>query len=156
MSRTLSDLAHHQMTTEISDDPFLMLVRVFDGVDTVYLVNNTEEIISNGKTYQPFPVTTTLSDEDGEKTTTVTIEFDNVSLELMSAMRATTRAIPCELDFVFASNPDNPEISFRDLEIRNITYNDQKISATLTADDLLNSRFPADSYTPSEFAGIFT
>ena len=54
-----------------------------------------------------------------------------------------------------ASAPDTYEISLRDLQIRDITYDAATIKATLTADDFLNSRFPADSYTPSEFPGIF-
>lgn len=155
MSRTLSTLAHHQLTTNINDDPFLILVRVFDGVDTVYLVNNTENITSNSQVYTAFPFRLTLSEEDGEKQTQVLIEFDNVSQDLTDEIRATTSPIPCEIDLILASAPDTYEISLRDLQIREITYDATTIRATLTADDFLNSRFPADSYTPADFPGIF-
>lgn len=155
MSRQFTDAFHNQITNQINSDPVLMLVRLYESPSTVYLVSNTEDIISNGNTYTAFPVDITLAEEDGEQKTQVFIEFDNVSLDLIGAIRTTTDPIPCEIDVVLASNPDVVEMSIKDLLIRNITYDAKKIRATLMQDDFLNSRFPAGSYTPIDYPGIF-
>ena len=151
----ISDNAFHQMTTAVNTDPLLFLIRLFESTETIYLVNNTENITSNGQEYQAFPVKPTLAPDDGESQSQVQIEFDNVSLELLEEIRSTTTPIPCEIDLVLASNPDYAEISLRDLLIRNVTYDAQTIKGTLTSDDFLNSRFPADLYTPNKFPGMF-
>jgi hypothetical protein len=156
MSRTITTNLFNQITNQINDDPLLLIIRVFESPDTVYLVNNTEDITSNLQVYQAFPVKVTLADDDGDSQAQVQVEFDNVSLELLDEIRSIITPIPCEIDLVLASDPDTIEIALRDLLIRDITYNAQTIKGTLTADDFLNSRFPADTYTPTDYPGIFS
>lgn len=156
MSRTISTTLFNQITNQINDDPLLLIIRVFDAPNTVYLVNNTEDITSNGQVYQSFPVKVTLADDDGDSQAQVQVEFDNVSLELLEEIRTITTPIPCEIDLILASAPDSVEIALRDLLIRDVTYDASTIKGTLTADDFLNSRFPADTYTPTDYPGIFS
>lgn len=155
MSRQLSIDAFDQVTNEVSDIPLLTLLRLDTGSEIVYLANNTEEVVSNGNTYIPFYFELVLPKDDGESKSSAQIQFDNVSLDLIDEIRSTTTPLACEIDIVLASNPDFIEISLRDLLIRNIKYDRFKINADLIVDDLLNSKFPADTYNPQEFPGMF-
>lgn len=156
MARQLSNELIQQLTGEVSNDPFLMLVTIsHDNFDTVYLVNNTVAVESRGNTYEPFPMNIRLPQDDGETQRNVDIIFDNVSLELIDELRVATTPVDCVLDMVLASDPDKVQISYEDLKIGNITYSKQNISAKLYLDDFLNTELTSEKYTPKNFPGLF-
>lgn len=157
MSNELSQSLLSQLFKQNSEDPFFMLVTLsHSSFDTLYLVNNTEELISNGNTFLPFPMRVTLPTDDGETLREVSIEFDNVSLELIDELRSVTDLIDVKIEMVLASNPDFVEIELAELKIRNITYNKQTVQAKLFMDDFLNTELNSERYTPANFPGIFS
>ena len=157
--RNLSSNLLAQLYTENSDDPFLSLFTLNhpDWVEPLYLVNNTVEIVSNGKTFVPFPLKLTLPTDDGESIRKVEIEFDNVSRDLIEEIRSVTDTkINVSIQLVLASNPDFIEIELIELSIKTITYNATSIRATLYLDDFLNTEITSERYAPTNFPGIFT
>lgn len=157
MSNDLSNNLLSQLFSQNSEDPFLMLVTLtHDSFGVLHLVSNNEEIISNGNTFIPFPMKITPPTDDGESLREVSIEFDNVSLELINELRSVVDPIDVRIDMVLASNPDYVEIELDELRIRGINYNKQKIQAKLFMDDFLNTELNSEQYTPSNFPGIFS
>lgn len=156
--RDLSNNTLAQLFTQSSDDPFLTLYTLDhpDWADPIYLINNTEEIISNGETYIPFPVNITLPVDDGETIRSSKITLDNVSRDLIDIIRSTTdNEISVKLQMVLASDPDTVEIELGEMKIISVQYDAQKISATLTMDDFLNTEVSGEKYTPSLYPGLF-
>lgn len=155
---TLSNNAIGQLFAQSSDDPFLTLFTLDhpDWASPIYFVNNTESIVSNGNTFESFPVNITLPTDDGEAVKSSKITFDNVSRELVEQIRSTTdNSISVKLEMVLASAPDNVEIEIGEMKIVTIQYTAMKISATLTMDDFLNTEITGEKYTPSVYPGLF-
>ena len=154
--RDLSNKLLAEFYGQESSDPLLTLFTLSDpSFSTIYLVNNSEEIVSNGNTFLPFPVSITLPTDDGESRKEVQIEFDNVSLELIGQLRAVKNPIECNLAMILASSPDDIEIELDELKIRNIKYDSNTIKATLYMDDFMNTEMTSEKYGPSNFPGIF-
>lgn len=157
--RNLSTNLIAQLYTESSDDPFLTLFTLnhTDWVGPIYLVNNTEAVISNGNTFEPFPVKVTLPHDDGETARKVSIEFDNVSLELIDELRSVTdSSIEVTIEMILASDPDTIEIEIGELKVKTVSYNAQTVKAELYMDDFLNTELSSEKYTPSKYSGLFT
>ena len=154
--RQLSNQFLAQLYSSQSDDPFLTLLEIsHDSFSTLYFVNNTENITSNGQEYLAFPMILTLPSDDTETNREVTLTFDNVSLELINEIRTVTTPMDVVMKMVLASNPDNVEIEVGELKIRDLTYNVNTISCKLYMDDFLNTEIPSEKYTPINFPGIF-
>lgn len=157
MANNLSQELLAQLFGQESDDPFLTLITLNhpDFGDPIYLVNDTQNLVSRGKTYQAFPMRITLPVDDGETARQVAIEFDNVSLELMNIFRQVTTPIPVTLEMVLASLPDEVQYQISELKIGNIQYNAQVISAKLFMDDFMSVALTSEAYTPSNYPGLF-
>jgi hypothetical protein len=157
MSRELSNEFLSELYSQESGDPFLSLFTIsHSSFDTLYLVNNTESITSNGQVFTPFPVTLVLPPDDGETARNVDIVFDNVSQLLIDELRAVTDLIDVRIDMVLASNPDDIEVSLGELKIKNIDYNAKQIRGTLIMDDFLSTELTSEKYTPTLYPGIFS
>ena len=157
MSNELSQTLLTQLFSQNSNDPFLMLVTLsHNDFDNIYFVNNTEDVVSGGITYSPFPMKISLPVDDGETLREVAIEFDNVSRELIDELRSVTDLIDVNIKMVLNSNPDYIEIELDELKIRNVTYNKETVQAKLFMDDFLNTELSSERYTPANFPGIFS
>lgn len=157
MANQLSPELLAQLFAQESPDPFLMLVTLDheDLDEPIYLVNNTTNILSRGLTFMSFPMRIGLPADDGETARTVSIEFDNVSLDLINAFRTITSPAQVKLEMILSSIPDVVQIAIEDLEIQNIAYNKNNISATLVVDNFLNTELTSERYYPSNFPGLF-
>jgi hypothetical protein len=153
--RNLSNELLAEIYGQSSNDPFLMLVTLHNNETPIYLVNNVEDIVSNGKTYLSFPMKITLAPDDGESVRTVKLILDNVSRDLIYEIRSNTSPIEVTIDMILASRPDDIQVSLENLSIRNVVYNAQQISADLYMDDVLNTEMPSERYNPSDYPGIF-
>lgn len=157
MPNTLSPELIAQLMKTNSEDPFLTLLTLThpDFPAPIRLVNNSENIISRGDTYTAFPFRLTLPVDDGETLREVSIDFDNVSLELLDEIRSVTTAIDVKMEMILASIPDDVQIQLSELKIGNVNYSQYMISAKLYMDDFLSSALTSESYTPTNYPGLF-
>jgi hypothetical protein len=156
MANTLSPELLAQLYYQESDDPFLLLVTLsHPSFTTIRLVNNSENIVSNGLTFQAFPMRIILPVDDGETNREAQIEFDNVSLEILNEVRTVTTFIDVKIEMVLASNPDEVQISLEELKIQSVSYDKQKVSARLFLDSFLTTALPSERYGATNFKGIF-
>jgi len=121
-----------------------------------YLVNNTEQIVSNSIIYLAYPFQITLSPDDGEHLPKVGLSIDNVDRALVETIRSISESPEVTIQLVLSSQPDTVELEITDLVLREVEYDSFQISATLYADDLLNSRYPTDNTTlAAGYKGLF-
>jgi hypothetical protein len=154
---TLTPALLSQLYSQESNDPFLTLITLNHSSFSapIRLVNNSVDIISRTNTFTAFPVRITLPADDGETAREVSIEFDNVSRELINEIRQVTDSIDVTLEMVLASIPDEVQIELAELKIYSISYNKTTINAKLAFDTFLNIEMDAEKYTPTNFPGLF-
>ena len=157
MSNPLSPEMIAQLFSQTSTDPLLTLITLShtSWASDKRFVNNTEDIISNGLTYNKFPMRITLPVDDGESARQVAIEFDNVSLELTENIRSVTSPISVTIQMILASIPNDIQMSIEELRIGNISYDKTKVSAKLYMDNFLTSALTSERYSPTAFPGLF-
>lgn len=152
----LSTNAQEQIRSREKAQAVLLLLTISPPAHSVVrLVDNLEDITSNGNVFKAFPFKIDLSADDGQTLQTVRLLIDNVSLEMVDWMRGVTDPIPVTIQTIFSGTPDTIEQQISDLVIREVKYNATTITATLFADDDLNQIVPSDTYNSNNFAGLF-
>lgn len=111
--------------------------------------------VSNSVNYVYCPVNISLPDDSEESISKCTIEVDNVSREVLAAIRTITSAPTISMSVVLASSPDTVEASFPNFTLSDVTANALVISGTLSLGGFLGEPFPGGSMLPSNFAGLF-
>jgi hypothetical protein len=96
-----------------------------------------------------------LPTDDGETTREVSIEFDNVSRELIDELRTVTTPIDVKIEMVLASNPDYIQVTLDELKMRNVSYNKSTVNARLYLDSFLNVELTSEKYSPKLYPGLF-
>lgn len=157
MSNQLSPELLAQLYYQDSEDVFLTLLTLSHPsfVADVRMVNNSVDIISRGNTFIAFPFKIRLPVDDGESAREVSIEFDNVSLEILDELRTVTTAIDVKIEMILASIPNDVQISIEELKIQNVSYNKHTVSARLFMDSFLTTELNAELYSPTLYPGIF-
>lgn len=157
MSRALSPRFLEQMGyAETAEVLTTLLTITAPGDPNVYrLCDNIDPVVSQGRTFEPYPFAIQLPEDDGETLPQARVAIDNVDRKLVQAIRSSTGPINCSIEICLASQPDFIELALPDFQIREITYTAMQITGTLQAEDLLNQVFPADTYHPQEFPGVF-
>lgn len=157
MSNSLSPELLAQLLAQESSDPFLTLVTLSHSSfpDDIRLVNNTVDIVSNGETFTAFPMRIMLPTDDGETDRQVSLELDNISLELITEIRSVTNEIGVKLHMILASIPNDIQYSLEELKISQVTYDKNKISCKLIMDNFLTVGLTSERYTPTNFPGLF-
>jgi hypothetical protein len=157
MSNTLNNQIIAQMYAQESGDPFLALLTIDheDFVSPIRLVNDMQDVISRGNTFQAFPFRFRLSPDDGESRREVSIDVDNTTLEFMDEFRSTTSPLSVTIEMILASTPDTVVQTYDNLKTAGLTYNKTAVKFTLLADDFLNTKMTSESYDPQNFPGLF-
>jgi hypothetical protein len=158
MANQLSNQLIAQMFAQESGDPFLILVTLThpDFAGPVRLVNNQEDIVSNGETFSAFPMEITLPiDDESNSAREIQITFANTGLELVDELRGVQTPINVQLDMILASTPDIVEFSFQEFKLRQVSFNQFTIQGSLYMDDFLNTELTSENYSPSIYPGLY-
>jgi hypothetical protein len=153
LSATLQSAANAQETTEV----FLALLKIdHDDLTTPErLVNNTVDIVSNGDTYTAYPFEIMLPDADPERPPEITVAIDNVAQDLIAALRSVSSPLSFELSVVLASDPDTVEIGPLALEMTFADWDAGVIRGRVAYPELLGEPYPADTFNPADYPGVF-
>lgn len=151
----LSNEVKAQMFAQESDDPFLTLVTLSNPFFIARLVNNSSDISSRGFTYTAFPMKIRMPVDDGDDVRDFSIEFDNTSLDLITSLRSVTGDIGVTVELILASMPNVVQMSYDNMLVKTISYNAQRVSARIVLDSFLAVQMTGESYTPTNFPGLF-
>ncbi len=125
------------------------------GNPPLHLVNNNEVFVSNGIEYQPFPFKLNLPSDTGERLPRIQLVIANISNEIIDAIRSQSVPPVLTVDLVSSSYPDIIEKRLDFLVLRNVTYDANSITGDLEVTNVMSSGFPAESYDPVHFPGLF-
>lgn len=147
----LITLSHPSLEDDIriSTDPTQRIEEFTTDLDVVY------GTISNGLTYLFLPVRIKLPDETEDGPGDMTLEIDNIHRAYIEAIRSVFTPITCQVDIVMDNALDTIDASWPEFNLTQIKYNDTLITGTLTIETLVTEPYPAHSFVPSYFPGVF-
>lgn len=169
MSRALSSSALRAMFAEETGDyPILLITLSHETLSdpirvssdpTVRLSETVDDVIygtvSRGVDYPFLPFQITLPGDFEDSAPRSQISIDNVSRELVAAIRSIYSPPQVTMELVMASSVDFVEATFPDFDLSDIDGDSMVISGTLSVDLLVSEPFPSGVFTPGQFPGMF-
>lgn len=159
MARTLPEAVVAAMNSETTDKAFFVLLKVTHSLfDTVYLVNNTENVTSNGNEYLAFPFSIVLPSDSEDLQPVIKVNVVNTTRELVSEIRllaGNRERVKVTVSVIDYDDPDTVLAEWANFEMINVEYDAQSMTFDLVIDLLVTEPFPGDSFAPSTFPGIF-
>jgi hypothetical protein len=157
------------MFSQDSDDTLVTLITFTEaGISTpVRLADNftgrlsetADEVVygvtSRGNNYLFLPFSITLPTEEVAAAPRCTITINDVTRYLTPIIRSISGAPDVLIELVLKSTPDVVEASFPGFQMGAISYNANTISGELQIKSLAAEPFPANTFTPSYFPGLF-
>ncbi|MFN0133436.1 MAG: DUF1833 family protein [Phycisphaerales bacterium] len=158
MPRTLSTPARRAIFAQETGEVFLLLLTItHQQLPTpIRVVNNSEDVTSNGILYQRFPFELALPAENDEAPPSVTLRIANADRQIVQAVRSLAGdAMGVELAVVLASSPNTIEAGPYRFTLRDVSYDASVVEGVLRTEDVLNEPYPSATFTPAHFPGMF-
>lgn len=152
---TSAELRASAFASETADVWLLLLTITHAALaEPIRIVNNNENIDSNGETFTAFGFDISLPVDSPERAPQARITIDNVSRELIETLRSLTSSPTVRFDFIRAAAPDVLELTWTNFQLQDVVWDAQQITATLSQADLVTEPFPAHTFTPAFFRGL--
>lgn len=156
MSRTFSAAALREMLAQTSGEVFHQLLTLsHPSITTVRVVDNTEDVDSRGNTYTAFPFSLSLPADATERLPVAELTLSNVDRRLIDEVRSISGPITATLEIVTSTTPDTVEVGPFVFDIISVRFNKETLTATLAYEPILAEPYPADSFDPQHFPGLF-
>ncbi|SNS00438.1 protein of unknown function [Humidesulfovibrio mexicanus] len=142
-----------------TDEVFLNCLRISHPnlTDDIRLVCSKRNLTHAGKEYIAYAFTVRLPNDSEEGVAQFAVELDNTDRRIVEAARSMAGGQPATAVFfaVLASDPESVEVGPYEATMREISYDFQKVTAACNFEDHLNQAYPAHSFTPNRFPGLF-
>jgi hypothetical protein len=157
MSRAISSLALQAVFAGRTGQTLLTLLTIShaDLVAPIRVVNNSQDIVSRGETYQWMPFEIQIPGDSGESIPRATIAIYDPSRAIASAVRNLPSAPTVTLEVIVAAAPDTVEAGPFAMTLKNVSWDELSLTAELSYEGILNEPYPGDTFTPAEYAGLF-
>lgn len=127
-----------------------------DGLDTLRIVNNTEQVVRLDGTYHPYPFEADLPEDTDTGAPHVVVRVDNCDRQVLRAIRDYQGVPECVLEVFLAESPDTIELGPFEFAILSADFDALAISVQLGyEEDFLSQAVPATTYTPTNSPGLF-
>jgi len=124
-------------------------------VQPIRVVNNHENIVSQGYLFVGYPFEITLPD-DADTPQQARLSIDNVDRVITDALRAAAGDPPvAELAVIMSSSPDVIQVGPIFLAFGEAEYDAATVTVTLIDEPLIGEPYPGDSVVPSTYPGLF-
>lgn len=140
---------------DLDDD---ILLSTDPTAELVALTTNTEKIYgttSRGNDYIFFPLRLGIPDDTDDGPGDMTIEIDNIHRGYIAAIRSIFTPAEVTVELVLDNALDTVEAQWPAFQMVNIKYDASLITATMKLETEDREPFPAGSFTPSYFRGLF-
>lgn len=156
----ISKSAKTEIVKPESSAVFLHLLKVeAQGYETLYFVDNTQSIVSNGQTYVPaaFKVVLPSQTEDGsiQPCQLVVDNVDQIISATIKKANAAQKKIYATISVVMAQTPDVIESGPLRFILRDVTINKSTVSGELYDFYVYDRKIPEGVYNPQNFPGLF-
>jgi len=157
MSRNLSTAAKLATFSQETDVAFFILLTIShpDIITPIRVVNNTENITSNGNVFLRYPFQITLPFEREDSLPTVKLVIDNIDRQIVTAVRNLSSPPTITLEVVTSNNFDVVEVGPFIFTMRSASYDSITVEGVLEFESILDQPYPAETVTPANFPGSF-
>lgn len=157
--RTLTPASLAAMFAPETDEVFLRLLEINhdDWAQPFRLVQNSNDVVSNGNTYSQWPFQIEPPNDSAAEVSQVTLQLDNVDRTILAALRSVTTFPAVTLFLVLASDKDTVVGDTYVFQMRQVqSYNAHSMACVLLFDAVLAETVPGDRMTPAKNPGLFT
>lgn len=120
----------------------------------ILVVNDKVNVTSNGTEYVAYPFEIFLPESTDSGPPKARLRIDNVSREIIQAIRTITGPPDVTIKVIRREAPDVVEAEFTGMKLRRIPYDVLSIEGDLEFEDLTREPFPALTMNPSNYRGI--
>lgn len=142
-----------------TDEVFLNCLRISHPslTDDIRLVCSKRNLTHAGEEYIALGFTVRLPNDSEEGVAQFAVELDNTDRRIVKAVRGMAGGVPATMTFfaVLASNTESVEVGPYEATMREVPYDFQKVTGACNFEDHLNQKYPAHSFTPNRFPGLF-
>lgn len=157
MSRSVSSLTRQALYAAETDEVFLILLTLNhpDLSVPIRVTSDSVTTASRGHDFVAFPFDLILPDDQDNRSPRARLVIDNIDRQIVQAVRALTSAPTVLIEIIRAAAPDTVEAQFVDFKLTNVSYDAHRVEGNLTIEDFTAEPFPAASFSPSLFPGLF-
>lgn len=157
MSRTVSNTAKAALFAPETGEAFLILLTLShpDLAVPIRVSSDAVNTTSRGDLFIAYPFDLTLPDGEEQRPPRARLVIDNVDRQIVATIRTLQSAPTLLIEIIRASDPNTVEAKFSDFKLFDITYDSQVITADLTLEDFTAEPYPAATFSPSLFPGLF-
>jgi hypothetical protein len=150
--------AKREMIRDETAAVFLHLLKLeAEGIEPLYLVDNTEPVTSKGVAYIPCAFKCTLPEQNDDGTSRpCRVEIDNVDRRIAEIAEETVSVqVTLTVSVIMAQNPDVIEVGPLRFILRNISISKETVQAELYDFYVYDRNLPGLRYSPQDFPGLF-
>lgn len=159
----LSENAINAMTAPETAEVLLNLLTIkYNDEPILRVVDDKQEITSNGSTFFPCGFTVLLPDQTSDGNKTCRLQIDNADISIYREIKAAAinsinqkKKITCDVAVIMASEPNNYIEGPLTFALRNIHATIQSITGELYDLYMSDRKFSALTYNPEDFPGMF-
>lgn len=157
MSRSLTNETRAALHAPETDEIFAVLLTLAheDMPEPLRVCSGGLDIISRGENFIAYPFALTLPEDEEGRSPRARLCIDNVERQIMQAVRGLTSSPVVTVEIIRTAAPDVVEARFDDFRFTNITYDSQAVEGDLSVEDFTAEPYPAASFSPSLFPGLF-
>ena len=158
--RTLSTAARKAIYDQESDNPFFLLLTIDHAAlpDPLCFINNRENITVGSTEYIAFPFQIDLPADKEDEISRVKLIIDNVDRQIVQTIRNLTTAPTVSLEILFynmETSTGNVEAGPFNFTLKSAIFDVLAIEGDLSYENILDEPFPADTFTPNNFPGLY-
>jgi len=154
---TISPQARQALFHSETSDRFIVLITIsHPSISTpIRVCSNSQDIISRGQAYYAYPFQLQLPDSTSDQPPKAQLQIDNVTPEIINALRTITTSPTITFEIVRAENLNVVEVSMPNFILNSIQYDALIITGDISVEQYITEPYPAGSYTPGRFPGLF-
>jgi hypothetical protein len=123
--------------------------------EPIRVCDDIADVTSNGHLFVGCPFQIALPGSSPGQIPKATITLDNVDRRIVQGVRSITSPPSVTIQVINRTYPDVVEVEFADMTMYVATYDPMKVSGDATFENYLSAAFPAASFDPANFPGIF-
>jgi hypothetical protein len=157
VSRPLSSLTRQALYAAETGEAFLILLTLNHAslAQPIRVTSDAVTTTSRGDDFAPFPFDLVLPDDQDNRSPRARLVIDNVDRQIVEAVRSLPSAPTMLIEIIRAAAPDTVEAQFVDFKLTNVAYDAQRVEGVLTIEDFTAEPFPAATFSPGSFPGLF-
>ena len=122
----------------------------------IRLARNYSTITSRGNEYIGCQFELTWPQDKENEPPQASLKYQNVSRDLVAAIRVLRTPMTATIEVVLASSPDTVEASYTGLNVIANSYDVNVVDFTLSFERFMQDSFPGKIFGPANFPGIFS